>query len=154
MAKKRTTAQRRAAAKLAWKARRLKSANKPSGITVEQIERMPGFAATFAIGALGYDTLATELNAAFRQSSEGKGKERHANGRPFDRQPIMEMGRLFGPGFAAGQATKKMQEALGMLARGENDRALAEVHGAIVYAAALASLLRETPVTKPAAKRR
>lgn len=150
MAKKRTTAQRRAAAKLAWKARRLRAANVPTPVGEIVVEN-----GSFAAYAPGYGALALELQDAFTQSAAGKGKERHANGRPFDRQPIMEMGRLFGPGFASGQATKKMQEALGMLARGEVDRALAEVHGAIVYAAALASLIRETPASaKPAAKRR
>lgn len=139
MAKKRTTAQRRAAAKAAWAKRRLQSANAPTptGQDITHGGVLVGL-------SLGYEALGEELNAAYVQSSLGKGKERHANGRPFDRQPIMELGRLYGPGFAAGQAAKKTQEALGMLARGETAAALAELHGAIVYVAAVAALVRES----------
>lgn len=95
----------------------------------------------------GYETLGRELNEAYAQSSLGKGRERHANGRPFDRQPIMENGRMFGPGFTAGQAAKKAQEALGMVRRGQTEAAIAELHGAIVYLAATAALVRETPAS-------
>jgi hypothetical protein len=136
MAKKRTTAQRRAAAKAAWALRRLKSATAPTP------------AGEFASGnellSPGYETLAFELASAFQQSATGKGKQRHATtGKPFDRQPIMEIGRMVGPGYPAGQAQKKAQEALGMVRRGENDKAIAELHGAIVYLAATAALIRE-----------
>lgn len=96
------------------------------------------------MNALGYEALAFELQNAYDQSAHGKGKVRHANDRPFDRQPILELGRLYGPGFAAGQAAKKTQEALGMLARGETAAALAELSGAIVYTAAVAVLVRES----------
>lgn len=92
----------------------------------------------------GYESLADVLVRAYSQAAVGKGKERHANGKPFDRQPIMELSRLYGPGFAAGQAAKKTQEALGMLSRGETAAALAELHGAIVYVAATAALVRES----------
>lgn len=141
MAKKRTTAQRRAAAKAAWALRRLKSAKAPTPNTVAAV------AGTVTMNSPGYEALAFELQSAFEQSAHGKGKERHANGRPFDRQPILELGRLYGPGFSAGQAAKKTQEALGMLARGETAAALAELHGAIVYVAATAALVRES-ITK------
>ncbi len=139
MAKKRTTAQRRAAAKAAWALRKLKSANAPTptGQDTAHGGMLVGLSA-------GYEALGEELNAAYIQSSLGKGKERHANGKPFDRQPIMELSRLYGPGFAAGQAAKKTQEALGMLSRGETAAALAELHGAIVYVAATAALVRES----------
>ena len=99
-------------------------------------------AAEYTLAAAGYDVLAHELHEAFKQSAHGKGKERHANGRPFDRQPILELTRLYGAGFSAGQAAKKTQEALGMANRGEIERAIHEVHGAIVYLAAVAHYLR------------
>lgn len=128
-----TTAQRRKAAKAAWAARRLRAADTPQPAV-----------GLYSMSAVGYDTLAQELLAAFHQSSEGKGKQRHATtGRPFTRQPIMEIGRMVGPGYPAGQAQKKAQEALGMFRRGENDKAIAELHGAIVYLAATAALIRE-----------
>jgi hypothetical protein len=140
MAKKRTKAQRSAAAKAMWARRKLQSANKPTPV-VPIGQLLSAFSAE-----PGYEALNRELAEAFNQSAYGKGKERHANSRPFDRQPILELSRLYGPGFAAGQAAKKTQEALGMLERGENDRAIAEVHGAIVYLAAVAIRMRELPV--------
>ena len=91
----------------------------------------------------GYEPLADELFNALNQSQGGKGKERHANGRPFLQQPIMEMARMCGPGGPAQQVMKKTQEALGMTKRGEHDRAIAELHGAMVYAAATALVIRE-----------
>jgi hypothetical protein len=138
MAKKRTKAQRAAAAKKAWALRRLREAKAPTptALTADGRELL-------SMQADGYWSLRNELQAAFDQSSAGKGKERHANGRPFDRQPILELSRLYGPGFAAGQAAKKTQEALGLFNRGNKDGALAEVHGAIVYLAAVAIRLRE-----------
>ncbi len=134
MAKKRTTAQRRAAAKAAWAIRKAKETTPDRTLAVSTLQGM---------NAIGYETLATELQAAYDQSAYGKGLQRHANGRAFHRQPIMENGRMFGTGFTAGQAAKKAQEALGMLRRGEADKALAELHGAIVYLAATAALVRE-----------
>lgn len=90
-----------------------------------------------------YTALATALAAAYNQASVGKGKERHANGKPFDQQPIMEIGRMVGPGYQIGQAMKKGQEAMGMYARGESDRARAELLGAINYMAAAWNLMGE-----------
>jgi len=129
---KRTTAQRRAAAKAVWARRRAATPD-----TTQAISTLDGMT------AIGYDTLAVELQAAFDQSAYGKGKERHANAKPFDRQPIMELARMYGTGFTAGQAAKKAQEALGMLKRGENNKAIHELHGAIVYLAATAAAIRE-----------
>jgi hypothetical protein len=90
-----------------------------------------------------YIELTRALDAALEQASAGKGKERHANGRSFHRQPIMEIGRMVGPGYQIGQAMKKGQEAMGMLARGEKDRARAELLGAVVYMAAAWLLIEE-----------
>ena len=93
-----------------------------------------------------YAALAAALHAAFAQASAGKGRERHANGKPFDTQPIMEIGRMVGPGYQTGQAMKKAQEAMGMLARNEHDRARAELLGAINYLAAAWLLVGEMQV--------
>jgi len=153
MAKKRTTAQRRAAAKMAWQKRKLRAAEAPTPVQAGQ-DTMHG-GVLLGLSA-GYETLGRELNEAYTQSSLGKGKERHANGRPFDRQPILELSRLYGPGFAAGQAAKKVQEALSNFAKGTftTEQALAEVHGGIVYLAAVAVRLREMPAVaaKPGKK--
>lgn len=86
----------------------------------------------------GYEALRYELEQAFAQAACGKGRERHANNRHFEEQPILKICQLAGDGFAVGQVMKKLQEAQGMVARGEGEAALREVHGAIVYCAALA----------------
>lgn len=91
----------------------------------------------------GYEPLAEILQTALDQAQAGKGKERHANGREFDRQPIMEIGRMVGLGYPTGQAKKKIQEAVGMFNRGEADRAVNELLGAIIYSAAAILLIRE-----------
>lgn len=90
-----------------------------------------------------YAALQSVLDEAFLQSAEGKGNARHANDKPFDKQPILEIGRMVGPGFAAGQIMKKAQEAIGMAARGETEAAANELLGAIVYAASAVVLVRE-----------
>lgn len=91
----------------------------------------------------GYGPLASVLQEALNQAQDGKGKERHANDKPFLKQPIMEIGRMVGVGYQTGQAMKKAQEAGGMLSRGEPDRAVAELLGAINYLAAAIMLIRE-----------
>lgn len=93
-----------------------------------------------------YGDLVRVLQEAHAQASRGEGKERHANGRAFDRQPIMEIGRMVGPGFVAGQGMKKAQEAMGMLDRHNEDAAVAELLGAINYLAACVMLVRERQV--------
>lgn len=152
MAKKRTKAQRAAAAKASWERRRKglppltkpKKKSKGKARKVAVVDHpLPQVAAGHILAEAGYDTLGRELMEAFNQSAHGKGKVRHANARPFDRQPIMEIGRMVGPGYQTGQAQKKLQEAIGMLKRGETEKALAELHGAIVYTAAAAVLIRE-----------
>jgi len=92
---------------------------------------------------LDYSALFNTLIDAFQQSAYHKGKERHGNGLPFVDQPIFTIGKLFGPGFAGGQATKKLQEAIGMAERGDREAARKEALGAIVYAASLAHLWKE-----------
>ena len=88
--------------------------------------------------AHAYSALRAILEDAYAQAATGKGAERHANGQPWSRQPINTITEAVGPGFPAGQAIKKLTEALGMLRGGEADAAHREALGAIVYAAALA----------------
>lgn len=85
--------------------------------------------------AEGYEQLAAILQAAFDQASTGKGKERHANDKPFHEQPMQQIAKRRGIGFILGQADKKSEEAQGMLERGEIDAFEREILGAIVYLA-------------------
>ena len=91
----------------------------------------------------GYDSLINALSAAYHQATRGKGKERHARDKPFDKQPIMEISRMVGPGYATGQAMKKLQEAKSMMDRGQFAAAKAEALGAINYTAAFYLLIKE-----------
>jgi hypothetical protein len=90
-----------------------------------------------------YESLEFALAAAYEQAAVGKGKDRHANDEPFDRQPIMTIARMVGPGYQIGQAMKKGQEAMRMHDRTEIERARAELLGAINYMAAAWLLLGE-----------
>jgi hypothetical protein len=87
----------------------------------------------------GYDNLRRVMSLAVDQAATGKGKERHANGKTFDRQPSAEIGRMVGLGYPLGQAMKKAQEAM----RLPKDRAKAELLGAINYLAVAHILLDE-----------
>lgn len=89
----------------------------------------------------GYEDLARILQGAYDQSAKGKGKERHANDKPFNKQPIMEIGRMVGVGGHTYQICKKAQEAGGMVDRGKLEAAKAELRGAMVYAAAAILLI-------------
>lgn len=91
----------------------------------------------------GYEGLAGVLQDALEQAAFGKGKERHANDKPFDEQPIAEISRMVGLGFPLGQAAKKGQEAVGMASRGQREAARNELLGAIVYLSAAVMLLDE-----------
>lgn len=84
----------------------------------------------------GYDTLFTILCRALHQAQDGKGQERHANGKPFDQQPIMAITDLVGMGFQTGQAIKKTVEAHGMVNRNQLAEAERELLGAINFLAA------------------
>lgn len=90
-----------------------------------------------------YAVLREILDRAYGQSANGKGRERHANALPFAQQPIAQNGRRFGTGFNLGQASKKQEEAFNMLRRGENDAAVRELLGAIVYTASAVMLIEE-----------
>jgi hypothetical protein len=90
-----------------------------------------------------YAALRHVLRLALEQAAEGKGKERHANDKPFDQQPMMEIGRMVGHGFCLGQAIKKAQES----SRMEPDAAKRELLGAINYLAGAYLLLEEIEAT-------
>ena len=79
----------------------------------------------------GYEDLHRVLVRALDQAQQGKGKERHADGKPFAEQPMQQLITLYGQGFALGQAGKKMQESQRM----ERNAAVRELLGAIVYIA-------------------
>ena len=144
-------AARSARAKASWARRRAVALHGIAPIS----EATPGIVVGYDLSdgnmhSPGYEALAHELQEAFAQSAHGKGKERHANGKPFDRQPIMELTRLYGPGFSAGQAAKKVQEALQFrLKAGDTEAAHAEVLGGIVYLAAVAAHIRELGLVSP-----
>lgn len=93
--------------------------------------------------ATGYEPLRHVLDAAYNHAAAGKGKDRHANGKPFLAQPMMTITRHVGPGFALGQAMKKAQESKGMIDRGELKAAEAECLGAINYLAGAILWIRE-----------
>lgn len=90
-----------------------------------------------------YQPLMDVLKSAYAQAASGKGMERHANGKPFLEQPIMEIGRMVGVGYQTGQAMKKAQEAGGMIERRQFGSARAELLGAINYLAAAYLLIQE-----------
>lgn len=96
----------------------------------------------------GYELLANILTDAFEQSATGKGRERHGLGDPWDKQPIITLGREFGIGGTNFQSAKKMREAQKMAERGEYGAAERELLGAIVYAAASVALVREAAEKK------
>ena len=82
------------------------------------------------------------FEAALEQAAGGKGKERHANGQPFDRQPICEGGRHFGIGAPLFQAWKKTAEVMRLVEMDNGaERALREIYGAMNYLAAAAIVL-------------
>lgn len=90
-----------------------------------------------------YSKLRAVLEDAYMQAAYGKGKERHANGKPFTEQPLFEISRMVGLGGATYQIMKKAQEAQGMADRGQLLDARHELGGVIVYAAAMSILIQE-----------
>lgn len=80
----------------------------------------------------GYLSLSHTLKRALNQAQNGKGKERHANGKSFEQQPIMAIQEMVGAGFCLGQAIKKIQESVNL----DTPKASTELLGAINYLAA------------------
>lgn len=88
----------------------------------------------------GYEKLADVLSRAFEQAALGKGKERHANHKPFHLQPIAIGAQHFGIGSLLFQTFKKSEEAQ----RLPKEMAIKELLGGIVYlSAAIIELERE-----------
>ncbi len=85
----------------------------------------------------GYETLANVLQRALDQAQAGKGAERHADSKPFAKQPMQTIAGQVGPGFLSGQAIKKIQESQQLPA----GRDVAELLGAINYLAGLVIFL-------------
>jgi len=65
-------------------------------------------------GAVQDEFLAVLTDVA-HQVLRGKGRERHNGSAPFEDAPVWRILDLCGEGFAAGQAMKKVNEALGLL---------------------------------------
>lgn len=78
-----------------------------------------------------YILLRGVLDRAYEQAAGGKGAQRHAQGQPFEKQPMQKLIDLYGVGFALGQAGKKAQESQRM----EHEPAVRELLGAINYLA-------------------
>ena len=90
----------------------------------------------------GYEVLEDVLQEAYEQAACGKGKKCHADSEPFQEQEIMQNARAVGIGFPAGQARKKIREAV--RCHTENpERAIEDLLGAINYAAATILFVRE-----------
>jgi hypothetical protein len=89
-----------------------------------------------------YVDLRQVLMLALEQASGGKGAERHGNGKPFDRQPMLEISRMLNgsPIGCMYQAIKKTQEA----SRMDRGAAKRELLGAINYLAGAYLLLEES----------
>lgn len=101
----------------------------------------------------GYESLERILRDAYEQASGGKGAERHANERPFDDQPIMQITRLLDGHPVAAlayQVVKKTIEAGRLYHIKGPDAAIRELHGAINYAAATVLRIQELGATQEA----
>lgn len=83
--------------------------------------------------------------AAYGQAADGKGNRRHAAGKPFIEQPILEIVRMQGESVDghAYQIMKKAQEAGRMVKRQQYQSAIAELYGIINYAAAAVIRVQE-----------
>lgn len=80
-----------------------------------------------------YKSLYDVFIQAYKQASEGKGKERHANNEPYEQQKICMLNMQIGSNHGLiYQACKKSIESTRMTP----DRAKAEILGAINYLAA------------------
>lgn len=89
----------------------------------------------------GYEELGCILAMALEQAQNGKGNARHQIGdTPFVKQPICELGRLYGTGYNFGQAAKKAHETNQL---GSKEAKVAELLGSIVYLAAAVILIQE-----------
>lgn len=92
-----------------------------------------------------YFDLGRVLGLALEQASGGKGAQRHGQGKPFAKQPMLEISRMLNgsPIGCMYQAIKKTQEA----SRMDVDAAQRELLGAINYLAGAYLLLEESAST-------
>ena len=82
----------------------------------------------------GYEQLRAVLTDALDQAAVGKGRERHAQDKPFHVQPMQQISELINSSDGMRyQAMKKLQES----GRMEKDPAIRELLGVIVYTAGL-----------------
>ena len=89
----------------------------------------------------GYEELGRVLAMALEQAQNGKGNARHQIGdTPFVKQPICELGRLYGTAYNFGQSAKKAHETTQLKSK---EAKVAELLGSIVYLAAAAILIEE-----------
>jgi hypothetical protein len=92
-----------------------------------------------------YESLINIFDEAYLQASNGKGKERHASGEPFDKQVICEIARRLGPdplSQSVGplyQAVKKIYESQ----RLSGEAGVRELLGALNYIAAAIIIRRK-----------
>lgn len=87
-----------------------------------------------------YESLMFVLFDAFKRASDGKGSQRHGDGRPFEEQWILRGLRVFGLGGAQFQIGKKNEEICNLT---EDKDKVNELLDIIVYAAAGVVYLRE-----------
>lgn len=93
---------------------------------------------------VGYLRLNNIFRQAFEQACYGKGKERHANDRPFVEQSICQITRDLGTAFPKGQAVKKILESKKLRTLRGVDAEIQELRGAMVYLAAAILVIEET----------
>jgi hypothetical protein len=89
-----------------------------------------------------YSSLVEILFLALEHAAVTKGKERHANGLPFEKQKICRINRDVGLGFGLGQAIKKIEESVKL----SPDRAILELIGAINYLCGVTIVLKEIQI--------
>jgi len=90
----------------------------------------------------GYEELRAVLEGAYDQAARGKGKERHAGGQVYTRQPILMIPALIADETDDSlryQAIKKLTESK----RLPTERAIAECYGAIIYTATMIMRMKD-----------
>lgn len=97
------------------------------------------------VAANGYTALLSVLRQAHDQAAMGKGKERHANDKPFEQQRMLSIARTMKDPAAslAYQVSKKVTEGLQF---DDPARTVVELLGAINYLAGMVILVQERPV--------
>lgn len=95
--------------------------------------------ATRFSGDPNFARLRNTLLRAYLQVAEGKGAERHGNGKPWPEQPMFKIAEMVGTGFHLGQAIKKIDEST----RLPGEAAVKELLGAITYLAAAIEAIEE-----------